>query len=96
MIVYYDIMFLINFTVDYLILYSTSKVGYINTNMLKMLLGAMVGGVYGIFVFEMGNTFNFFGNILTTVIIIYVSFGRVELKTLVIFYLISFVLVAYF
>lgn len=91
MTVYWDIMFLINFTIDYLVLYSTSKAIFLNTNFLKMSLGAFIGGVYGIFIFEQSWIFNIVTYILITLFILYIVFSKVDLKTVLTFYLISFI-----
>ena len=88
--VYWDIMFLINFTIDYIILYSTAKTVFLKRNFFKMILGAAIGGIYGIFIFEKSIVFNILTYILVTLLILYVAFSELNFKIISTFYIISF------
>lgn len=90
MTVYWDIMFLINFTIDYIILYSTAKTVFLKRNFFKMVLGAAIGGIYGIFIFEKSIVFNILTYILATLLILYVAFSKLNFKIISTFYIISF------
>lgn len=90
MTVYWDIMFLINFTIDYIILYSTAKTVFLKRNFFKMILGAVIGGIYGIFIFEKSIVFNILTYILVTLLILYVAFSKLNFKIISTFYIISF------
>lgn len=52
MVVYADILFLINFIIDYIIAYSTSKATYISTSKFRLVLSSLIGGLYSVFMFE--------------------------------------------
>ena len=52
MVVYADILFMINFLIDYIIAFSTSKATYIRTTKMRLILSALAGGIYSIFMFE--------------------------------------------
>lgn len=90
MTVYWDIMFLINFTIDYIMLYSTAKVTFFKSDFFKMTLGALIGGIYGIFIFEESLLFNFLTYVLVTLLILYVAFSTLNFKIVSTFYIISF------
>ena len=90
MTVYWDIMFLMNFTIDYIMLYSTAKVTFLKSNFLKMTLGAMIGGMYGIFIFEKSLAFNFLTYVLVTLLILYITFSTLSFKIISTFYIVSF------
>ena len=90
MTVYWDMMFLLNFTIDYIILYSTAKTMFLKRNFLKMILGAVIGGIYGIFVFEKSFVFNTLTYIFVTLFILYIAFSTLNFKIVSTFYIISF------
>ncbi len=90
MTVYWDMMFLINFAIDYIILYSTAKTLFLKRNILKILSGALIGGIYGIFAFEKSFVFNTLTYIFVTFFILYVTFSKLNFKIVSTFYIISF------
>lgn len=90
MTVYWDMMFLINFTIDYIILYSTAKTMFLKRNFFKMALGAVIGGIYGIFIFEKSFLFNALTYIFVTLFILYLTFSTLNFKIVSTFYIISF------
>ena len=90
MTVYWDMMFLINFAIDYIILYSTAKTLFLKRNIFKILSGALIGGIYGIFAFEKSFVFNTLTYIFVTFFILYVSFSKLNFKIVSTFYIISF------
>lgn len=98
MIVYADILFMINFFSDYLAIYGTSKVTYIYTKMKRIILGALAGGIYSIFIFDERLSWLYcsFIKIFVSSVIIFISFGKINLKNyfklILNFYIISFVM----
>lgn len=92
MIVYADILFFLNFIIDYLILYSTSKATYIYTKRLRLVSGAVVGGIYGVFMFEkdLFLLYNPVAAFVVSLIIIFISFEKINFKLITNFYIISF------
>jgi len=88
--VYWDMMFLINFAIDYIILYSTAKTLFLKRNIFKILSGALIGGIYGIFAFEKSFVFNTLTYIFVTFFILYVTFSKLNFKIVSTFYIISF------
>ncbi len=91
MTVYWDLMFLINFFTDYLILYISSKVNFFNTGFFKLLLGAFIGGVYGIFLFETNLIINIISYILVTFLILKIVFKKPDFKIISVYYTVSFI-----
>lgn len=89
--VYFDVLFLVNFIADYIIIFSTSKAGLINTNYFKIAFGALIGALYGMLVFEISGILSVLANLIVTLIIIYVVFSKIEPKTVALFYIISFI-----
>ena len=47
-VLYADVLFLINFSMDYLSLYAASRLLSLPTKTVKMLIGAALGGIYGV------------------------------------------------
>lgn len=96
--VYLDMVFLINFTMDFVILWAAAKLGRINTNFKGLILGAFVGALYAIMIFlpalSWSNTI--LVKILCSVIMVIVAYQpstiRGFLKSTAYFYLISFVM----
>ncbi len=90
MIVYWDILFLINFLMDYLTIYASSKLSGVYSSKLKTGLAALVGGVYGVFMFE--KTFTGLIGIIVSALMIYIAFSRINIKLVLIFYFNLFLL----
>ncbi len=82
MTVYADIMFLINFILDFIIAYFTSKAAFIPISSLRLILGAVLGGMYGVFMFEEGLSFLYspFFKIIFSVVLILISLNIKSLK----------------
>lgn len=49
-IVYADVLFVINFALDFLILWTTAKFGHFTTTRLRLVMGASLGAFYGVLV----------------------------------------------
>ena len=91
MTVYWDIFFLINFLIDYLIIYSTSKIGYIDTNIYKMFLASLIGGVSSILIFDVRYPLNLIIYVFVSLVINYIAFLKINFKIISIFYIVSFI-----
>ncbi len=54
--VYGDVLFLINFSMDFLLLFSTSKIMHLRASAKRLLISAALGGAYGVAALFIGNT----------------------------------------
>lgn len=75
--IYVDILFLINFIINYLILFTSAKVGAARIRRLRLFSGALVGAVYGVLVFFPDIPFitSFVSKIAVSVLMVICSFG---------------------
>ncbi len=93
---YADVVFLIDFFMDFVILWATSKFGQFKTKTLRLVLGAGVGALYSLVVLFPQAYFltNVWVRVLVSFIIILVAFGHLPLKkifqALGYFYLVAF------
>lgn len=98
MVFYLDLILLLNFVIDYLILLGTAEFLKLKIRRWRLGLGAAVGAAYTLVFFIPELTFSdlLFSKILLSIIIILISFGFVHLyqfiQTIATFYLISFIL----
>lgn len=97
-VVYADIIFLINFLLDLTILWATSRFGHLRTTLVRLVLGAAAGSIYGV-IMVFPRTAAFYSvsmKILFSLFIVAVSFPKLTLKKFfqaaAYFYLISFVM----
>ena len=76
-IIYLDILLALNLFVNYFILLSVAKFLYLKIKRLKLILGALVGAVFSLYIFlpEQSLVFSLFIKILMAIIIIGSSFG---------------------
>lgn len=97
MTIYLDIVFLENLLMNYIILYGTGLILKTKMKNIRLILGSIIGAVYAIITYlEIIPAYsNIFMKIILSIIIIYVAFNpqnvKKMVKTLAIFYLISFV-----
>jgi len=95
-IVYADILFMINFIIDYILAYSTSKATYSFTSKKRLVLSSLAGGIYSVFMFEKKLSFIYSPpfKIVFSFIIIFISFEikniKGFLKLLANYYIIAF------
>lgn len=77
MIVYADILILVNFIVDYFLLLLTSKFLHKNTRILRLLLGAAAGGVFSLYIFlpQVNFLLEMTVHILMCAIMCFITFG---------------------
>ncbi len=95
--IYVDILLLINFFCDFLILYSVSIILRYNIKLFKIILGSLVGSLSIIVLFiKLNNIFLFLLKLALASLMIIVSFGykniRYFIKNLIYFYLNSLIL----
>lgn len=92
--IYLDIVFLLNFIIDFLILYGVKVVLKEKVKLIRILLGSLVGSLTLIMLFVKINSFILIlSKFLISLLIILVSFGKRHfLKNLAYFYLISIIL----
>jgi stage II sporulation protein GA (sporulation sigma-E factor processing peptidase) len=97
MIVYVDLIFLMNFLIDGLLLFMTARTRKIQVVWWRLLVGAGIGAVYVVFMFfpALSFLFTFMVKLCFALVMIAVSFGFASLqhflRNLGIFYLINFV-----
>ncbi|HHX51840.1 MAG TPA: sigma-E processing peptidase SpoIIGA [Clostridia bacterium] len=95
-VIYIDVVFAVNFLMDFLILWSVARFGQFRTSWLKILAGALVGSFYSLVIFFPGPGFlETIGiKLLVSMIMILLSFSwhsvKYFLQALGCFYLISF------
>ncbi len=88
MIVYWDILFLINFFMDYLTIYATSKMSGVSSSGIKIGIASIAGGIYGIFIFE--NSIVAAGGLFFSLFMLYIAFSCLNMKIILFFYLNTF------
>lgn len=90
MIVYWDILFILNFFMDYISLYSTSKISGIYVSRLRLIISSVIGGIGGIFIFSC----SFIGiiGIFLSIAMLYIAFLNLSAKVMLVFYFNLFLL----
>lgn len=92
--IYIEIVFLLNFLLDFMILYGTKRLLKINKSIYRIILGSLIGMMITFIINIKINSFElFFVKIIFSFIMISTSFGfRNILKNMFYFYLISIIL----
>ena len=97
MTIYIDIIFFENLCMNFIILFSIAYVKKIKINYLRLIMSALIGGIYSVCIYMNINTLytNFFMKLLLSFIMVYVAYNSKNIKQfvkqLVLFYLASFV-----
>lgn len=83
MVVYADILILVNFIVDYFLLLLTSKFLHKNTRLWRLLLGAAAGGVFSLYIFLPQSNFlcQCIVQILMSAVLCLITFGFGDVKS---------------
>ncbi len=95
-VVYIDVLFLINFVINYFLLLTTKKICKSTSKSWRVLVGALIGSLYAILMFfpPLAIYYTIFAKLLFSLILIAVSFRitkwREFLRTTVIFYIVNF------
>ncbi len=92
--IYLDIVFLLNFMIDFFILYGVKKVLKENISLKRLLLGSITGSLTILLLFiNVNNIVLLLSKFIVSVLIILITFGKkLFLKNLAYFYLISIIL----
>jgi len=96
MVFYLDLIFILNFVIDYFILLATKKFLHLSTKIWRLGISAAVGAVYTILFFLPAMTFfhTFVTKIVISVFMVLIAFGFIHLiqfiQTLAVFYFVSF------
>ncbi|MDK2820687.1 MAG: hypothetical protein PWP31_652 [Clostridia bacterium] len=97
-IVYLDIIFLINLALDYLILWTTAKLGQLYTSFWRLFFGSAVGALYSLSILSPSKHFMLLMavKIIFSVLMVFISFYPLNvrrfLQVLAYFYLTAFVM----
>ncbi len=94
--IYADLLFLVNFILDIVLLYAVSRFGAFSTSRKRLFLAALAGAAYGVLLVFPALSFlgNFFCKLLASFFVVRVAFPHLTWKkylaAVVYFYLISF------
>lgn len=93
--IYIDELIILNFIIDYILLYSLSELLKINTRRYKLFLSSLIGELSLItLLLKINNYLSFVLNIIVSLIMISIAFGYNDIKTLIkntiYFYIINF------
>lgn len=92
--IYLDIVFFINFFIDFILLYGTKKILKRNTSLKRLLLGSLIASFTVIYVFLELTSFKLFVyKLIMSILIIITTFGLKNFKqNLLYFYILSIIL----
>lgn len=91
-------VFLINFIMDFFVLWAAAKLGRLVTTFKRLCLGAFIGALYAVLIFLPGFsiTTTFLAKVICSLVMVFTSFGfynfRRFLKSAAYFYLVSFIM----
>lgn len=98
-IVYIDVLFLINFCMDFLSLYISGAFLHLRKKQKRLIFSAFLGGVYAVasVIFEGNKLFGFFIGVSVSLLICYVAYGKEVggirfFRLWAVFYFVSFLL----
>ncbi len=98
-IVYIDVLFLINFCMDFLSLYISGAFLHLRKKQKSLIFSALLGGLYAVssVIFEGKRVFGFFIGIAVSLLLCYVAYGKEAkgtrfLRLWAVFYFVSFLL----
>ncbi|MFZ5944130.1 MAG: sigma-E processing peptidase SpoIIGA [Bacillota bacterium] len=96
--VYIDLVFLINFTMDFFILWAAAKLGKLGTTFTRLCFGAFIGAGYAVLIFlpQLTMLSTVFAKIFCSILMLLAAYGfynfRRFLKSAAYFYLVSFIM----
>ena len=94
-VIYIDVLFMTNLFINILLLYITGKLSVIRINMLRILLSAIIGAIYSVFMFfpDLSIFYSKAAKILSAFALVALSYNikgtRLYFKTLGIFYIVT-------
>jgi len=91
--IYFEFVFLINFLLDFMILYGTKRILKLNIKIMRLFLGSLFGSLTTFLLFiNISNSELFIFKIILSIIIILISFGKNNfIRNICYFYLISII-----
>ncbi len=95
-VVYADVLFGINFFLDFILLWGTAKFGHFPCRMRRLLPAAFLGALYGVCILvpQLAAFYGMAGKIGFSLLMVWVAFGNLPLlrygKAVIFFYLVSF------
>ncbi len=98
MTVYADVLFCVNFAINFLVLYLTGKIGRLSPPLWRLALGAVAGAAYAVFMFFPRLSFGYSAaaKVLFSLFVVALTFNlrgiRLYIKSVGIFYLVTFCL----
>ena len=73
---YYELIFIINYLLDFMILFGTKRLLKINTSIYRIIIGSLIGSITTIVLFiDISNSLLFFIKVIISIIMIISSFG---------------------
>lgn len=96
MIIYADVLFIINFAVNYVLLWTTAKIGKLKAVCWRIVLGSAAGAIYAILMFSpnLSMVYSTLSKFLFSLAVIAITYNikgiRLYFKALGIFYLVTF------
>lgn len=97
-VIYGDILMVINFSMDFLSLYITSKLLHIKPSQFKLTLSAVTGALYALLIlfFNPNASVNFIFSIITAFLLSFIAFGKQTTKNIIkntcVFFVVNFAL----
>ncbi len=91
-VIYVDVLFLVNFIINYLILFASGKIQSVTIRRWRLLCGSFIGALYGVATFLPNMEFlsAFFSKVATSSLMVLISFGwELFFKKLLVFLLTS-------
>jgi len=95
-VVYIDVLFTVNLLINYLLLWTTSKISKIHASFARILTGAVIGAIYAVVIFfpAFKIYYTFIAKVIFSAALIAISFNiakpKVFLKVFGIFYVVNF------
>lgn len=92
--IYYEEIFILNFLLDFMILYGTKRILKRNNKMIRVFVGSIIGSFTTFLLFiSINNFILFLFKIITSILLVIITFGFKNIfKNILYFYLISIVL----
>lgn len=92
--VYYEEVFILNYLLDFMILYGTKRILKRNNKMIRVIIGSLIGSFTTFLLFiDISNFILLIMKIVTSILLIIITFGfKNIIKNIIYFYLISIVL----
>ncbi|MBP5245788.1 MAG: sigma-E processing peptidase SpoIIGA [Clostridia bacterium] len=80
MVVYADVLFLVNFAADFIAIYASAKILNVKKSYLRFTLAAFVGGAYGVAAIYMQTAYKWLFSAFFMIIMCLIAFGKKTVK----------------